>query len=258
MTRIGSPFLGLCGSFTLPQEMGIGFHAVTAFQIQGKKPKAIKLKHSSRIIATAGHRGDKQVVIDALAADDPVEREAALGAARRLKLLDYNMLTSFLDDPSTRVRRRALELAPRLGGPRSEDDGPPPQSEIDLAVAVMDLLDDEDCAEVAAFALGEMGIATTPVVTALEQQAAYHGDPLCRESAVAALGALGAGRVAVLSAARDVATVRRRAVIALANFEGQDVDEALERALSDRDWQVRQAAEDLLGIAASAANDDEE
>jgi hypothetical protein len=34
-------------------------------------------------------------------------------------------------------------------------------------------------------------------------------------------------------------------VIALAAFEGDEVDAALERALADRDWQVRQAAEDL-------------
>jgi hypothetical protein len=35
-------------------------------------------------------------------------------------------------------------------------------------------------------------------------------------------------------------------VIALAAFEGPEVDAALRRALEDRDWQVRQAAEDLL------------
>jgi hypothetical protein len=35
-------------------------------------------------------------------------------------------------------------------------------------------------------------------------------------------------------------------VLALAPFEGPEVDAALERARTDRDWQVRQAAEDLL------------
>jgi hypothetical protein len=34
-------------------------------------------------------------------------------------------------------------------------------------------------------------------------------------------------------------------VLALAPFEGAEVDAALTRALSDRDWQVRQAAEVL-------------
>ena len=50
----------------------------------------------------------------------------------------------------------------------------------------------------------------------------------------------------MLAACRDRATVRRRAVIALAAFEGPEVDAALRTALDDRDWQVRQAAEDLL------------
>ncbi len=66
---------------------------------------------------------------------------------------------------------------------------------------------------------------------------------------MAALGSIGdpAGLPAILAATTDKATVRRRAVIALAPFEGPEVDAALERARSDRDWQVRQAAEDLLG-----------
>ena len=62
-----------------------------------------------------------------------------------------------------------------------------------------------------------------------------------------ALGSLGdpAGPPAILAGTRDKATVRRRAVIALAPFDGPEVDEALAAALTDRDWQVRQAAEDL-------------
>ena len=69
---------------------------------------------------------------------------------------------------------------------------------------------------------------------------------LCREAAVAALGALHAGRQTILAALEDKATVRRRAVIALAPFDGPDIDAALQAALADRDWQVRQAAEDQL------------
>ncbi|MDQ4067891.1 MAG: HEAT repeat domain-containing protein, partial [Actinomycetota bacterium] len=74
-----------------------------------------------------------------------------------------------------------------------------------------------------------------------------HHDPLCREAAVAALGAIGdeGGLPAILAATGDKPAVRRRAVIALAPFQGPEVDAALERALEDRDWQVRQAAEDL-------------
>jgi hypothetical protein len=36
--------------------------------------------------------------------------------------------------------------------------------------------------------------------------------------------------------------------LALAPFDGPEVTAALEKALLDRDWQVRQAAEDLLAI----------
>jgi HEAT repeat protein len=76
-----------------------------------------------------------------------------------------------------------------------------------------------------------------------------HGDPLVREAAVAALGALGdpAGLDAVLAACSDRPAIRRRAVLALAAFDGPDVDAALQAALDDHDWQTRQAAEDLLG-----------
>jgi len=66
---------------------------------------------------------------------------------------------------------------------------------------------------------------------------------------VAALGALGdpAGLEAVLAACGDKPAIRRRAVLALAAFDGPQVDEALQAALADKDWQTRQAAEDLLG-----------
>jgi HEAT repeat protein len=40
--------------------------------------------------------------------------------------------------------------------------------------------------------------------------------------------------------------VRRRAAVALAAFAGPSVEAALRRCLDDRDWQVRQVAEDLL------------
>jgi len=70
-----------------------------------------------------------------------------------------------------------------------------------------------------------------------------------REAAVAALGARGDERTlpVVLRACDDKPAVRRRAVLALAAFEGPEVEARLQRALTDRDWQVRQAAEDLLG-----------
>ena len=114
------------------------------------------------------------------------------------------------------------------------------------------LLDDGDglVAEAAAFALGEIG--SVAPVPALVRATTGHPDPLVREAAVAALGAIGAigddaALAAVLAATRDKPAVRRRAVLALAAFEGPEVEAAIERALTDTDWQVRQAAEDLTG-----------
>jgi HEAT repeat protein len=73
-------------------------------------------------------------------------------------------------------------------------------------------------------------------------------DPLVRESAVAALGAIGdqRGLDAVLHGTTDRPGIRRRAVLALAAFDDERADTALHSALTDRDWQVRQAAEDVL------------
>ena len=65
---------------------------------------------------------------------------------------------------------------------------------------------------------------------------------------MAALGAIGdpAGLPAVLGALDDKPTIRRRATVALAGFDDPRVDPALRDAAADRDWQVRQAAEELL------------
>jgi len=103
--------------------------------------------------------------------------------------------------------------------------------------------------ETAAWALGELtddAIAAGAVIP-LAKVARTHRDPLAREAAVAALGALGddTGLAAILGACSDKPAVRRRAVLALAPFEGPEVEAAIDTALTDRDWQVRQAAEDL-------------
>jgi HEAT repeat protein len=102
--------------------------------------------------------------------------------------------------------------------------------------------------EAAAWASGERQPPEPGIVTALARLATDHDDPLCREAAVAALGSIGdpAGLPAILTATSDRPAIRRRAVLALAPFDGPDVEAALRRALHDRDWQVRQAAEDLL------------
>ncbi len=139
-------------------------------------------------------------------------------------------------DVDASVRRRAAELAPTAAGPVPTG-------------AVLQLLADDEplVAEAAAFALGERP-AEAEVVQALAAAVTDHGDPLVREAAVAALGSLGdeLGLPAILRACRDKPAIRRRAVLALASFEGAEVDAELQRALEDKDWQVRQAAEDLL------------
>jgi HEAT repeat protein len=116
-------------------------------------------------------------------------------------------------------------------------------------ISLLGLLGDEDATvvEVAAWASGELDPPEPGAVAALVALAAAHADALVREAAVAALGSIGdpAGLPAVLAATNDKATVRRRAVIALAAFEGPEVDDALARLRLDRDWQVRQVAEDL-------------
>jgi HEAT repeat protein len=71
---------------------------------------------------------------------------------------------------------------------------------------------------------------------------------VCREAAVAALGAVGSPPTlaVVLAALDDTPNIRRRAAIALAAFDDPRAEDGLRRCLDDRDWQVRQAAEDLL------------
>jgi len=118
---------------------------------------------------------------------------------------------------------------------------------VDLAPLLVDA--DVSVVEAAAWALGERGASAALAVDELVSVARAHDDALCREAAVAALGAIGdrRGLDAVLTAASgDRPAVRRRAVVALAAFDGPEVDAALRNARDDRDWQVRQAAEDLL------------
>jgi HEAT repeat protein len=190
-----------------------------------------------RAAALAGHRGELAVARAALDDASPGVRATAIGALERLGALDVDALDRFLQDPSPVVRRRACEaVAARPGGQ-------PPS----LRSALVD--GDPTVAEVAAWASGERQPPEPGAVAILAGLATDHDDALVREAAVAALGAIGdeAGLPAILVATTDKATVRRRAVLALAPFEGPEVEAALARALEDRDWQVRQAAEDLSG-----------
>jgi len=163
-----------------------------------------------------------------------------------------DVLAAFTD-PAAGVRRRACDLVAHLR--RRE-----------LTSRLVASLEDGNpsVVEAACHALGEVLADTEPGVTAssccshedladavavLQRTARGHTDPACQEAAVAALGAVGhpSGLPGVLAAMTDKPAVRRRAVVALAAFEGPDVSKALTTALHDRDWQVRQIAEDLEG-----------
>jgi HEAT repeat protein len=188
------------------------------------------------LVAAAGHRGDEAVARAALGDSSGPVRATALGALARMGRLVAGDVSTALEDPHPAVRRRACDVSLSVA----------PQ----VLDAVLRALEDDDVlvTEAACVALGE-GAGGERVTVALSHTATKHPDPLCREAAVAALGALGdaAGLAAILQATTDRPTVRRRAVLALAPFDGPEVDAALERARGDRDWQVRQAAEDLSG-----------
>lgn len=186
-----------------------------------------------RLAAIAGFTGDEETSRELLNHDDPSVRATALKALSRMGAIDADLVRKALEDPAPTVRRRGLELAI-------------PFDSIDLAPLLVD--PDNSVVEQCAWAAGERSKAGAQVIEALCEIALHHEDSLCREAAVAALGAIGdpVALPTILSATKDKATVRRRAVIALAPFEGPEVDLALQRAAKDRDWQVRQAAEDLL------------
>jgi HEAT repeat protein len=186
-----------------------------------------------REVVVAGYLGDVPTATEALDDSSPDVRAAALGALARLEALTDAHLKRALTDPDRSVVRRAIELS--INVPKVE---------------LLPLVErrDSTIVEVAAWALGERGAGQpVEVVERLSQMAASHSDALVREAAVAALGSIGAegGLPAILGAMDDKAAVRRRAVVALAAYEGPEVEAALARALGDRDWQVRQAAEDL-------------
>jgi len=193
---------------------------------------AVALAHTPRL--PRGALG----ILETIARHDPDERARAAAAATLVVRASGSTSTRALRraalDPSPAVRRRAAELA----APHAGEHG---------RTLLLLLLDSETfVAEAAAFALGE-GAPDFSVITALVKAAESHDDPLVREAAVAALGSLGdpRGLPAILHGCQDRPAIRRRAVLALAAFEGEEVEVAIERASRDRDWQVRQAAEDF-------------
>ena len=191
-----------------------------------------------RSAAVAGHRGQTDTARALTTHTDESVRATAYGALARLGNLTNGDLTSIRADRSAEVRRRSGEWVIQQKMPA------------ELARPhLMALMADPDasCVETACWAIGEL-TPTSSQSTAALIDATKHTDPLVREAAVAALGAVGdqAGLAAILRCTTDKPAIRRRAILALAPFAGDDVDAALRRATEDRDWQVRQAAEDLL------------
>lgn len=187
-----------------------------------------------RAVVIAGHEGDEATVRTALTHNSGSVRDAAYGAMARMGLLTIDLARIAMDDKDARVRSRIAELSVDLPG-------------LDLSP----LLDDHDpmVVEMAAWTCGEHESVADHIVEKLISLCISHDEPLVREAAVAALGAIGdeRGVAAILKACHDKPAIRRRAVLALAPFDGPEVKAALTAALEDRDWQVRQAAEDLLG-----------
>lgn len=176
------------------------------------------------------------VLMTGLRAGVARHRVLALRGTVRQSLATAPIWRDVLNDDDVDVRREALNQIAHVEG---IEDG--------LLTLVTSLLDDVDplVVDAAIFALGEH--LYDGAVERLCDVAMHHDDPRCRESAVAALGAIGddRGRAAILAALDDKAPVRRRAIVALSNFEGPDIDAALARAGDDRDWQVRAAVTQL-------------
>ena len=183
-------------------------------------------------VIRAGFAGDADAARGALGAADEMVRVSALRALARASSLDDETLAVALGDESADVRRAAVERASRC------------------TVPIVDRLRDDDVfvAEMAAWSLGEREHPTDDEIDALVECATSHPEAIVREACAAALGSIGdeRGLSAILAACNDKPAVRRRAVLALAPFEGPEVDAALAKALEDRDWQVRQNAEDLV------------
>lgn len=183
-------------------------------------------------VVASGYRNDHHTAEQGLVSADPLVRIAALGALHRLGLLDAKGLLAHALDTDYRVRRRVAEIAAS-------------HVEFDLFPFLHD--PQESVVEMAAWACGEHENVSIAILDRLIELTSLHDDPLVREASVAALGAIGdeRGLPAILQACEDKPAIRRRAVLALAPFSGAEVDAAIDKALHDRDWQVRQSAEDI-------------
>ena len=193
-----------------------------------------------RRVVVAGHRGDAALARTGLSDADPAVQEAAIGALARLGELTTGDVRAALAGGAPVVRRRAAEAATAVRGRGTRSTLPTA-----LVTALGMRTRSWSSAPPGSWANG----ATVPPCPRSPPRRPPTPTARCREAAVAALGAIGdpVGLPAVLDALGDQPTVRRRAAVALAGFDGPRVDPALRQAAEDRDWQVRQAAEMLLG-----------
>lgn len=176
-------------------------------------------------VVASGHRGDLATATAHLADPDPSVRAAALAACARAGGWNAEIAAMGAADADELVRTRAYELC----GP-----GDLGASQLSPGLEASDPL----CVVACCAAMGRSGDAAG--CDALVE-VAHHHDPRCQEAAVAALGELGDARglPAVLAACEGKPALRRRAAVALAGFEGAEVEAALDRLAEDRDWQVR-------------------
>ena len=170
--------------------------------------------------------------------ESPITRRRvlALRGLVRQSLMATDLWLRALRDSDVEVRRDALQQLAHA-----------PLEDKSVLIEVEGMLGDEDAlvVEGAAFALGEH--LDVNAVQTLCNVAKDHDDARCRESAIAALGAIGDDRArsTIIASLKDKPPIRRRAIVALANFEGPDIDAALDEAGEDRDWQVRSAVTQL-------------
>ncbi len=216
------------------------------------------LVSSRRKVGILGHIGSTSDLEFYLSSNsEGVQLSLISGLARHNKLT-LNLAKQFFEVPRSKVKIRTLENLKNICDidlsknnqilncliAKSLQDADPLVNVYGL-IALSDLVEQEystsgGCIQFADF---------VKVVCDLVDNAS---DYRVREAGVATLGVFGltgeySGLDTVIShAANDKPKVRRRAVLALATYTGSNVEKALIMAAQDKDWQTRQAAEDLL------------
>ncbi len=173
--------------------------------------------------------------VEAAAERLPAWLAPQLARARMLSGASAGILAETLDSSDVRVRLAALGSAPL---------------ELLSAQVVERCLGDPEwlVAEQAIFLAGELELRS--LVPRLVELARTGDEIWVREAAIAALGAIGdPAAVPVIAAAirSEKVYVRRRAVVAAAAFDGEELENALAEARNDRDPQVRALVEEIEG-----------